>query len=372
MSGIHFVEVDAERMLEDARRMLEELLGEPMQPGDARYMVLTHVMQLIVGGFAWIDQMGRSNLLRYAMGEVLDAMGERVGTPRLQAAPAVTTLRFTLSAARTLPTVIPVGTRATPDGRVNFVTTKAITIQPGVIKGDAPAASVLEGAADGQAHNGLPAGTIMALVDPVPFVARVESIEPSAGGRAREADGAYRERIRLAPSHFAATGTADAYLYHARSATTLVTDAAVRQAGPGEVEIAVLVADDAEAPAAVALEVLQYVSDPERRTLTDLVSVHVAEEVPYNIDVTYYAHPMRIAAVVQAVEGTGGALERYLDWQDNKIGHAINPDKLRALMLEAGAQRIDLHLPLFAEVGVMRRARHGTVTMHHVPAEVTA
>jgi hypothetical protein len=128
MSGIHFVDVDAEKLLNDARRTLEELLGEPLQPGDARYILLMHVMQLLIGGFALIDQTGRSNLLRYAQGDVLDALGERVDTPRLQAAPATAMVRYTLESAMPSPIVVPIGSRMTPDGVGIFATSAGLVI----------------------------------------------------------------------------------------------------------------------------------------------------------------------------------------------------------------------------------------------------
>lgn len=367
MSGIHFVELNGEKLLGDARRTLEELIGEPLQPGDARYLLLMHVMQLIVGGFALIDQTGRSNLLRYAQGEVLDALGERVDTPRLQKKPAAMTVRYTLETAREISTVIPTGYRTTPDGVGVFATVKALTIPAGAMHGDVRASLLGENGADSVAYNGIPAGTAMAMMDRVMGVANVVTLEDAAGGQDQEQDDLYRERIRLAPSRFTTTGTADAYLYHARSATTLVADAGVRQAAPGEVEIAILVTKDAPDPGAAVRTVFDYVSDAKRRTLTDRVTVREAEEAPYGITLTYYANPIRLAEVVQAIEGPNGALEQYIEWQDGVIGRDINPDKLRALMLNAGAERIDLTEPSYTDVGELRRAKNTGMTIGREP-----
>jgi phage-related baseplate assembly protein len=220
---------------------------------------------------------------------------------------------------------------------------------------------------DSVAYNGIPAGASMAMVDLLMGVGSAITITDTSGGRAREDDDAYRERIRLAPSHFAATGTADAYLYHARSATTLVKDASVRQSAPGEVEIAVLVSQDAPDAAGVVLEVQDYVSDPIRRTLTDLVTVREADAVPYTIELTYYANPLLLAEVMRAVEGAGGAIDQYIEWQDWTIGRDINPDKLRALMLAAGAERIDLVMPGYTDVDAMQRAMNTGLTISREP-----
>ena len=366
MSGIHFVDVDGDKLLGDARRELERLLGDTLQPGDARYLLLLSIMQIILGGFALIDQTGRANLLRYASGETLDALGERVDAPRLPATPASLELRFDLAEAAPVATAIPAGTRVTPDGTGYFATERDLIIPAGAINGSVTADFILNPEIDATAYNGIAPAASFALVDMIPGVSGAVSLTESAGGRAGETDDAYRERIRLAPSHFAATGTADAYKYHALSATTQAIDAGVRQAGPGEVEIAIIPAPDADAGEAV-YTVQKYVSDPIRRTLTDQVTVLEAAAVPYDITMTYYAAPLKLAEVVQAVEGPGGAIERYTDWQDSRIGRAINPDKLRALMLEAGAERIDLTDPAYSDVGPTERASVGTVTAESAP-----
>ena len=57
-------------------------------------------------------------------------------------------------------------------------------------------------------------------------------------------------------------------------------------------------------------------------------------------------------AVVEAVEGEGGAIEKYIAWQCEKIGRAINPDRLRAEILKSdinlvGAERIEIVSPTY-------------------------
>ncbi len=364
MSEIHFAEVDAGKMIQDARAELERRLGERLQPTDERYLLLAHFMMVIIGTYARIDEAGRQNLLRYAQGEVLDAIGERSATARLAAAPATTILRFTLTTSRAVSTVISIGTRATPDGRTYFATTQAITIPAGKTAGDAPAASVLSGEVSGEEHNGYPVDSITALVDPVPFVAGVSNTTTTDGGRGREEDDAYRERIRLAPTKYSTAGPADAYVYHAMSAGSEVLDASARRTGPGEVEVAVLLADSSGDSAAILDKVLDALNDRTVRPLTDRVAVKQADAIEYKIALTYFTPRTSESTVVQSVEGENGALQRYKQWQDYTLGRSINPDKLRALLYEAGVVRISLLLPepLLLEAGQRAWCAEMTVT----------
>lgn len=365
MSEVHFVAVDAEQMIADAKEALGQEIGERLLPGDERLLVLLHALQHIIGTYALIDQVGRSNLLRYAAGETLDALGERVATERIQARPPETTLQFTLAAAQAVAVTVPAGTRATPDGEVYFATMAPLTIPAGALSGSVTAKAQLADGEDGAKYNGYPVGAIHALVDTQLFEVGVSNTVESYGGMNREEDDAYRERIRLAPTSFSSAGPRDAYIYHALSAHSAVLDATATRTAPGEVTVTLLLEAGADAPEEIVAGVLAHLSDRTLRPLTDLVHVEEAEAVPYNIALTYYVPAAEQAAVVEAVEGAGGALDQYLDWQDRKLGRDIDPDKLRALLFSAGAQRIALAAPAFTEVGERQRAKRGAMTVTH-------
>ena len=86
---------------------------------------------------------------------------------------------------------------------------------------------------------------------------------------------------------------------------------------------------------------------PVRRPLTDYVISGDPEEVPYNIDLTYYLTRDGSISASEAQSGVNEAVQRYIRWQSGKMGRDINPDRLRYLLLSAGIKRVDLKQPAF-------------------------
>ena len=72
------------------------------------------------------------------------------------------------------------------------------------------------------------------------------------------------------------------------------------------------------------------------------------------------------ATVVQAVEGAGGAIERYKSEQCEVLGRAINPDVLKTYVMQAGALRCDVTQPVHTAVGTTQVAHwNGTTKATH-------
>lgn len=91
------------------------------------------------------------------------------------------------------------------------------------------------------------------------------------------------------------------------------------------------------------------------RPMTDLVEVRAPELVPYDIEIMYYTTSAEESDCVSSIEGSGGALDQYKDWQGTKMGRDINPDKLRSLCLVppggTGCTRIEVVAPVHTTVG---------------------
>jgi phage-related baseplate assembly protein len=51
-------------------------------------------------------------------------------------------------------------------------------------------------------------------------------------------------------------------------------------------------------------------------------------------------------------ENVSKAVQEYIAWQGDKIGRDINPDKLRNLLLNAGASRVTMTNPTYTQIGV--------------------
>ena len=160
-----------------------------------------------------IDRGGKVNLLKYSYGGFLDNLALIKGPTRNPAAAASTTVRFTLSALRVSAVSIPAGTRVSMDGSVYFATDVYTEIPAGSLTADVTATCTTPGAAG----NGYQPGELATLVDPVPYVAEVANVTPTAGGADVEADDDFKERVYLAPGAYSTAGPEDAYRYHAMS-----------------------------------------------------------------------------------------------------------------------------------------------------------
>lgn len=371
MKDINFLEVNAEQILNQLITDCEQTLGDVLYPGDERRIFLQQLAQVIVAQSNSINDTGRQNLLRYARGELLDALGERTGTPRLLAQKAATTLRFTLSASQQNPITVPEGTRATPDGRLFFATVQALTITPGQATGDVLAEATEAGAE----HNGFTLGQINQIVNPVAFVASVSNLSTSTGGADVEPDddgvniwSGYRERIRQSPSRFSTAGPEDGYIYWAKTAHPDIQDVAVASPAPGEVKVSVLMKDGQLPSQAVLDLVLAACSAKTVRPLTDQVTTAAPVQVTYNIDLAYYIseeHAAEETSIRAAIEGSGGAADQYKAWQNRKMGRDINPDYLRQLMLNAKAFKIDIVAPVYTQIDNDEVAKTGTVSVSY-------
>jgi len=360
MNGeINFVEVNAQEIANTLIKDFETALGTTLYPGDERRIFLMQLLQVIVGLKNDINQSARQNLLRYATGEQLDALGEFYNTPRIPAQKAKVTLRFTLSAAQSSNILIPAGTRVTPDGELYFSTTKTLIIAAGQTYGDITAEAV-EG---GEKYNKFAPGQIKTIVDPIPYVAGVENIDTSSGGSDEETDDSYRERIRLAPESFSVAGPEGAYIYWAKTADVNIADVSVTSPSAGVVEIVVLM-KDGQIPTQDVLDAVNaVVSARDRRPLTDNVQVIAPTEVTYNINLTYYISSDRHTEELTLKNSIEAAVEQYKAWQCEKLGRAINPDYLRQLMLNAGAFKIDITSPIYTELEKDEVAKVSTVTV---------
>ena len=110
-----FIETDAKQIYDKIITGLESAVGESLYPGDERRIFGEAIAAVLVSLFNQMNDAAKQKMLQYARGDVLDALGERVGVERFAATPAETTLRFSVDAAFGQNIIIPQGTRATGD-----------------------------------------------------------------------------------------------------------------------------------------------------------------------------------------------------------------------------------------------------------------
>lgn len=363
---IEFVDVDAKKIFDDMVISVQNALNEVLYPGDERRLFLEQQAQIIVAIYNALNDSAKQNLLRYARGELLDAIGESTDTIRLPAEKATSTIRFSIAEARTADTIIPKSTRVTPDGVLFFET----IIEGVVSSGNTYVDIDVIATEPGTDHNGFTSGQIDKLVDIVPFISQVSNITTCLGGTNIEADddgvnvwSGYRERIRLSKSKISTAGHELGYIYYAKSADANIGDVIATSPSAGEILITAIM-KDGSIPTQSILDKIQLIcSEKTVRPMTDKVTVTGPTQISFNTNLTYYISEDNATNEQEIKTNVDEAIKEYEAWQSQKIGRDINPDKLRQLMLNAGASRIMITAPTYLDIGITDIGKIGTKTI---------
>lgn len=312
--------------------------------------------------FQYIDRAGKQSLLKYSYSDFLDNLRLLKGVTRSPATAAVTTLRFTISAVRQMATAIPKGTRVSAGGSVYFATDEYAEIPAGGSTVDVPA-TCTDAGTEG---NDLAAGDLTTMVDPLPYVASVTNTTATEGGADVESDDDLAERIFLAPGAYSTAGPEDGYLFHAKQFNPSIGDVvATSNQAAGTVDIVFIMADGKTPGTEMINGLKEYLSGRTRRPMTDLVNVSAPAEVTYTVDLTYYINRSDSARAVAIQEAVQTAVADYLTWQ-RTIGRDINPSKLVALVMAAGAKRVTVTAPTYTTVDAIKvSALSGTPTISY-------
>ena len=339
LAAVDFMETDAEKVKAEIVTGYESASGRTLADGDPVRLFLLTIADAIVSLRNAVNMTGQQNLLAYAKGIYLDALGLIIACERKQAAPAITRLRFTLS--RPLGNVfsIPKGFQVT-NGTVTFATDEVLEIPIGERTGEV-AATCTEAGAVG---NGYLEGQINTIVSPMTYLDKGENVTETNSGADIETDEEYAERIRTAPNAFSVAGPAKAYEYHAKSVSASVLDVAVisPEGKPGEVNVYVL-AEGGEMPSDDLLSAVnERLNAEDVRPLTDFVTVTKPESVSYGITVEYWIAKEDTAKAAQIQKTVEKAVANFRIWQQSKIGRALAPHTLAHNVIAAGASRVNL------------------------------
>lgn len=341
LPDVDFFNTDPQQLVADVRFTYESIVGRTIQQSSPEYLFITTMAYWIALITNQFNDGLKQNLLYYAEGDNLDHKGADRLTPRLEAQGASTTLQFTLVAPQTSSIVIPEGTRATADNIIYFATTETIIINPGDLTGSVSAISLQTG----EQSNNIGIGEIATIVDPIAFVGSVSNTEISLGGRDRELDDAYRERIYNAPSVFSIAGPRDAYIYLAKGANSAIGEVTVNSPNPAYIDIYPLL-NNGEVPNQAILDlILETLNENTVRPLADRVSVQAPNIVPYGLNVTYYVDSSNVGELTSIQSRVNQAIDDWILWQRLKIGRDINLTELHRRCAVAGAKRITIAQP---------------------------
>lgn len=351
-------------MVADFEAFMTEAGGTPvtLDRSSVHRMILYSAAAQIYQGFQFIDRAGKQSLLKYSYADFLDNLGLLKGVTRNPAAAATTTLRFTLSAVREVATGIPQGTRVSSSGSVYFATSEYAEIPAGSTTVDAAAVCT----ETGTDANGLPVGDLTTMVDLVPYVASVSNTTATEGGAEIESDADMAERIYLAPGAYSTAGPEDGYLFQAKKFNSSIGDVvATSNQEAGQVDI-VFIMDDGSTPGTEMIAGLKaYLSGKTIRPMTDLLTVAAPAEIAYTINLTYYINRSDSARAVTIQAAVQAAVADYVTWQ-RTIGRDINPSKLTAMVMAAGAKRVTVTAPTYTTVAATKvSALSGTATISY-------
>ena len=328
-SEVHYLTYDPDAMWQDMITAYIEAGGDVLYPGDEKEVLLRGVQQMLFLAFAGVDNALRMDSLRYAVGEYLDIYGEKRGCTRIPAASARATVQITFSATGSAQT-IPAGTPLTHDGATLYALTEDVTNTgyAGTVN------AAIQCTAAGSAGNALLSGQEMQFLIPQDGVVSVYCTASATGGQEREDDETYRSRIHTYGLTRLTTGPQAQYEALAKEVTSEILDARAIQLDDGKVGVYLLLKSSTGA-AAIIQAVENALRAYDTRPLTDQVVVTQAEALPYTLNVEYTAPAQsNIASALSA------AVDEYQRWQDQTIGQPFNPDKLMALLYQAGAVRV--------------------------------
>lgn len=326
----------------------EQRAGKVLQPA--------HIERLLINTFAYrehllrqqVNEAYRQQHPRFATGLMLDLCGDDVSTPRLQAQPALTTLRFTAVLSGLEQIAVPKGTRVNA-GQTGFVTTEAALLTAAQSSAEVAA----ECTETGTVGNGWSVGQINSLAERLhPTIeVTVANTTVSAGGAEIEDDEAYRERVLLAPESFSVAGPVGAYQYWARQASPAVVDVYVAndtdgggQPIGGRVAVTVL-AKDGLPNAELIGKIQAALSAEKRRPLCDTVVVKAPTAVDYTLDAELTLFTGTDARTAKAAAEQAWAV--YEAVRRSRLGLDIVPLDIQTALKVAGVYNVVLHnLPL--------------------------
>lgn len=346
LPDVLFAEKDADVITEDIIKIYENTAGVTLYPGDPVRLFLETIAYAISFQRELINYTGKMNLLAYASDEYLDHLGAFVGVTRLPAQAATSTVRFTLSEAQDGNTIIPQGTRVSSGDEPYFTVDEDNEIVAGDLYADV-AVTCLDA---GRTGNGYIAGQINTLVDPLEYIQTIANTTTSAGGSDVESDDNFRERIQLAPESFSVAGPKGAYVFWTRTANQSITSVAVHSPTPGGVDVYPLLAGGQIPDSEILDAVAAVLNDEKVRPLTDDVNVYAPSTSDYVLNVTYYIERSMSTAAASIQSAVTAAVSDWVAWQRAELGRDLNPSELIHRMVAAGAKRVVVTSPSYAEI----------------------
>lgn len=326
---LRYVDYDAEATWQEMMETYVAAGGDVLYPGDEKEILLRAVLAIATAIMARVDSALKMDTLTYATGEYLKEYGRKRNCEYIEAVAATAKATITFRATG-VAGALSAGTEMTEDGQMIWTLDEDIEITGTAQEVEAGITCLTAGAAG----NSLAAGAQLQLLETSDAVVSAIVTEAASGGVDAEDEEVYRERIRNYGLASVTTGPAQQYEGQAMAVSSQIIDARAVNDGDGEVGVYLILADGADEEVIIPM-VEERLSAETSRPLTDAVTVSVAEAEEYTLNVkVWYSQYAGIGGDVTQ------ALADYKTWQDNRIGRAWNPDKLTAMLYQAGCERV--------------------------------
>ena len=350
-----FVDMDSDSIDADVAAIYTAVTGKakPTGPDLLFCQILSHLAQY---NAANVNYAGNQNLASRASGEDLDALGELYyEQTRPTATYAGVMMQFTISEAQSSAVLIPAGTRVSDaDGTIFFATDDDVYVDIGDTTATVHATCMTLG----EAGNGYAAGDINVCVDVFPYYDECENTDDSGGGSNTPDDDEYYDLMVQSQDAYSSGGAEGAYIYFAKKASSQIADVVVNSPADGTVKIYCLMEDGTIAGSEVKALVEAQCDSKEHRPMTDKVIVSDADEVTYNVTMTYYLQKGTGASAAALQSAVEQAVAEYVLWQSGKLGRDIVPDELISRVKDAGAKRCVITAPVYTVL------RDGVITVN--------
>lgn len=340
-----FVEADPQTLVETLTAKYESITNRTVHPASPEKLFIQWVAAAMMLLAEQINFAGNQNIPSKAVGEGLDNIAQIFfAKTRPQATPATVTLQFTISEAQTSAVLVPKGTRVTTaDRKIVFLTDEDVY----VAAGDTTVTVTATCETAGTVGNGYEVGQLNTCVDIFPYFTSVTNTTMSDSGSDTATDDEFYELLVTGQDAYTSAGARGAYEYYTKRVSTEIRDVVVNSPSPCLVHIYAVMKDGTLASDEMKAAILAACNDEYIRPLTDQVSVEDAEEITYNITMTYYLSrdSTESAATIQA--NVEAAVQEFIAWENGQIGRDINPSKLNQLVVAAGAKRTVITSPTF-------------------------
>lgn len=348
LPDIKFCETDTAEVERSIILAYETITGKKLYPADPVRLFLLSLAEVIILQRIFIDRTGKQNLLAFAENEKLDHLGALTATKRLEAQKAITELRFYLDTPADADINIPLGTLAGIDSELSFETIEEAFISIGKKEVIVKAQCIVPG----EIGNGFLSGQINKIITPIDGVESVENISTSFNGAEIETDEHFRERIQLSPEKYSTAGTKGAYKYFVKTVHQDISDISVTSFNLGVVNIYVLLSGGRLPGISLLDKIERKINKADIIPLTDTCIVNKPEVVDTNVDIVWYlsGNKSQLASTIQ--RQIKEAVEKFKQWQCEKLGRDINPTELIYLVKSSGACRVEVKSPVYKKLSI--------------------